>query len=419
MLHHILFATGIAGYVAFVAPGADLRVPSDYATIEAAIEAAAPNDRILIADGVYSGPGFVNLDTAGKSITIRGEHGPDNCILDGAATPGANAFTISSGEHIGTRIEDLTFRNFVTAAGDAGAIRIIGSAPAIEGCIFAQCSTAASPNPTTPGSAITLINSSPTITACTFTHNEGSAVHTDADSVVYLINCLFEDNVTRPDDGRGGGAVLNEGRTLTFNSIYRRNRVEAIAGPARGGAFAHFGAALDLTNTTLVDNGVTGPAETGGSAVYAAAGLIVNDNIVRDHAGDHQAGAFLIDGAASPDGFTAFITGAFTGNRIGAIRIEDPEQRLEVRIGTSDFCENLHFDIHGPYVDWGTNTLCCPADLDDTDRVDIADLLAVLADWGACPGCPADVTGDDVVNILDLLLVLGAWGDCPDLPPGL
>ena len=43
--------------------------------------------------------------------------------------------------------------------------------------------------------------------------------------------------------------------------------------------------------------------------------------------------------------------------------------------------------------------------------VNVLDLLAVLAAWGATSG-PADINQDGIVNVLDLLLVLGAWGPC-------
>jgi hypothetical protein len=42
--------------------------------------------------------------------------------------------------------------------------------------------------------------------------------------------------------------------------------------------------------------------------------------------------------------------------------------------------------------------------------VDLADLLALLAAWGACDGtCPADLDGDGIVGTTDLLTVLANW----------
>ncbi len=55
-----------------------------------------------------------------------------------------------------------------------------------------------------------------------------------------------------------------------------------------------------------------------------------------------------------------------------------------------------------------------PGDADGDGRVDVNDLLIVLANWGACPGscppaCLGDVDHDCMVGVLDMLLVLGNW----------
>ena len=48
-------------------------------------------------------------------------------------------------------------------------------------------------------------------------------------------------------------------------------------------------------------------------------------------------------------------------------------------------------------------------DLDCNRAVDVADLLILLAAWGACVGCPADLNTDGTVNITDLLTLLSNW----------
>ncbi|MCP3905828.1 MAG: hypothetical protein GY715_19560 [Planctomycetes bacterium] len=56
----------------------------------------------------------------------------------------------------------------------------------------------------------------------------------------------------------------------------------------------------------------------------------------------------------------------------------------------------------------------CPEDLSGNAAVDFADILAVIAAWGACPPqCPEDLDGSGDVGFGDILTVIGAWGVCP------
>ena len=54
----------------------------------------------------------------------------------------------------------------------------------------------------------------------------------------------------------------------------------------------------------------------------------------------------------------------------------------------------------------------CPADLSGDGGVGTADLLELLADWGACGGCGADLDNDGLAGTADLLLLLASWGPC-------
>jgi hypothetical protein len=54
----------------------------------------------------------------------------------------------------------------------------------------------------------------------------------------------------------------------------------------------------------------------------------------------------------------------------------------------------------------------CVGDVNGDLVVDTADLVALLAAWGPCPGCDEDINGDDVVDTADLVALLAAWGPC-------
>ena len=62
--------------------GTDRHVPSEYSTIQAAINACNNEDAVIVADGNYTGADNKNIDFGGLAITLRSENGPDRCIID-------------------------------------------------------------------------------------------------------------------------------------------------------------------------------------------------------------------------------------------------------------------------------------------------------------------------------------------------
>jgi len=60
----------------------------------------------------------------------------------------------------------------------------------------------------------------------------------------------------------------------------------------------------------------------------------------------------------------------------------------------------------------------CPADVNNDNTVDSADLAFLLGNWGICPPitqgpCLADFDGNSVVDSVDMAFLLGNWGPCP------
>ena len=55
----------------------------------------------------------------------------------------------------------------------------------------------------------------------------------------------------------------------------------------------------------------------------------------------------------------------------------------------------------------------CPEDVNADGAISVADVLAVLSEFGCTSGCTVDVNGDDSVNVSDILVLLAAFGsDC-------
>jgi hypothetical protein len=83
---------------------ATLQVPEDYPTIQAAVDAAAPGDLVLIAPGTYEESVSVETD----NLTIRGLD-RNEVILDGGFTMD-NGFRVTGAD--GVAIENMTARNY-------------------------------------------------------------------------------------------------------------------------------------------------------------------------------------------------------------------------------------------------------------------------------------------------------------------
>ncbi len=93
---------------------ADLLVPTEYRTIQEAIDAAIDGDRILVAPGNYSGRGFRGITFEGKAITLQGSS-PDDCILD--CEQADRGFDFNRGEGPDSIVRNLQIINGIDACG--------------------------------------------------------------------------------------------------------------------------------------------------------------------------------------------------------------------------------------------------------------------------------------------------------------
>ncbi len=162
-----------------------LHVPSQYATIQAAVEDANDLDTVVVADGVYTGDGNRDIDFMGKAITVRSANGPANCIIDCNGSPEElhRAFILQSAETWRSQIQGFTIRGAYTESGLNGAIMANRAWPTIKNCIFVDNTGATGAGAIDVQLGCDIWHYTVTVMNCTFygnisgSTNRGSAVH--------------------------------------------------------------------------------------------------------------------------------------------------------------------------------------------------------------------------------------------------
>ena len=232
----LVLLLGAAGPLA--ADGAVLHVPADHPTIQAAIDAAAPGDTVLVADGVWRGPGNRDLRFGGKAITVRSAGGPEACIIDCEATPAVpfRGFVFDGAEARDSVLQGFTITRGATLPGaiddlfNGGGILIQSSSPTIRGCRF-------------------VANQAGCWGGALYVGDTGQVGARPASPLIE--NCMFASNAA--DDEGGGFFTWGFGlgsKTTIRNSVFIGN----VAGTGGGGVTSFGGTELLLDHVTIVAN---------------------------------------------------------------------------------------------------------------------------------------------------------------------
>lgn len=204
-------------------------VPSDYPTIQAAIDDCNDGDVVLVAPGTYTGDGNRDIDFHGKAITVKSEDGFETCIIDcqGSASDRHRGFYFHSGEDANSVVQ-----GFTVTAGHAkdrgGGIYCHSSSPRILDCLITGNRSGIGggilggssnsvimnciihSNSATYGGGIAIGGDHPIISNCTISGNHGSSygggVRCSGNPV--FVNCVIYGNRA---DGSGGGLVTGAG----------------------------------------------------------------------------------------------------------------------------------------------------------------------------------------------------------------
>jgi parallel beta-helix repeat protein len=414
------------------------RVPSNYATIQAAIDAAQSGDTVLVSPGVYQGTGNVNLNFGGKVLTLRSDAGAQATTIQcGSSSRGFNFIT---GEDRRSIIDGFTITGGSISPG--GAISCTASSPIFRNCIIsgnnglsgggggiyltrrsrpilANCSIIGNSTTGAGGGLSCSLGSSPLLINTVIAGNSaanGGAIACDRTSKPALRNCTLSRNNA---SSRGGaiymltsGTVADNSSPVLENSIVWTNTA-AVQGP---NVYANLGTFVTARYCDI-QGGQAGIV--GGATVLAWENCIDADPAFTDAANHNYT---PLDASPCIDAASNDLAGPdigdvdFDGNTAEALpRDLAGNPRFTDRPGTPDTGEGA-----APIVEMGAYEFQnggCPADFDLDGSIGLGDLAILLSNFGCTPSpsnCPGDMDGDGDVELVDLAALLAVFGtNCP------
>ena len=263
----------IAGiWLGSVLHAAERHVPSEYPTIQAAVDACVDGDVVTLADGTYVGIGNRDIDVSGKQIAIRSVSTPEQCVID--CEGAGRGFLFETGETRETVLQGITIQNGHAIYG--GGIYVDNdSAPTIDGCVIRDCFAY-------DGGGIFIGRfgsawAAPRIVNSTITNNEalwyGGGVCANSQGYAEIHHSSIQGNSAR---WGGGGICINISLGVRFCDIADNVCEGAGSSSHGGGIFVQDVPSSTLTHCTLRNN----RADARGGGVYSRGNIWVSHCVV-------------------------------------------------------------------------------------------------------------------------------------------
>jgi predicted outer membrane repeat protein len=248
----------------------------DFATIQAAIDAAVDGDVIELSDGTYTGDGNRDLDYHGKAITVRSQSGdPETCVID-CEDEEHRGFYLDSGEGYDSVVQGIKVANahlsaHVPTPRGGGIYCGASSSPTIVDCAFVDNVACWFGHPGLGYGGGMYCLGSPRVENCTFCGNhalDGSGVYCGGSGAPVFTNCAFDSNSTGYGYGGGMGCDAN---TTIIGCVFSGNS-------AYSGGGVHCGGSTTITDCTFVGNDATfgGGMSADGSTAVSGCSFVDN-----------------------------------------------------------------------------------------------------------------------------------------------
>ena len=254
-----------------------INVPAEAATIQAAIDRAENGDTVLVAPGTY----LETLDFRGKAISVIGQAGPEQTIID--ARGAGSVVTFKSGETRAALLSGFTIRGGVGAFAGGG-VYIANSSPTVRGNVIAD-------NRSCTGVGVYSTFGSPLIQGNRITRNTivgctggwGIGIYIGGSSSAEIVGNEISDNTGAAASG-GGIALFAAGNAVVRGNTIARNATSGAAGCGWGGGLI----SANFSQATVVNNLIVGNSACSGGGVYwggtTGTNVFVNNTIADNSA---------------------------------------------------------------------------------------------------------------------------------------
>jgi len=234
-------------------------VPSEYGTIQAAIDDCNDGDTVLVASGTYTGEGNRDIDFNGKAVTLKSESGAETCIIDCQASEQDlhRGFYFHNREGNDSVLDGFTIMN--GCAWHGGGIRCRSSSPTIKNCIIRNNRAA----PGKPGDfvgnggGICAVSSNLEVTDCVIKENQAFL-----GGGIALVSYRLEGTYPKPavstctiqgNHADIGGGIYGVGYVAVVNCLISNNSADIGGGVSTSGGIFVFGNTT-ITNSTICGN---------------------------------------------------------------------------------------------------------------------------------------------------------------------
>jgi hypothetical protein len=259
-----------------IAAAAELHVPRQYRTIQAAINAAVDGDTVLISPGTY----YETISFNGKSIAVIGTDGPRATVID-AEGMNKTVVEIKNSRGPQTKLEGFTIQHG-EGKGEGRGILIKSAVAQITNCVITDNHAV-----NLSGGGAFQSSSEATWTDCAFIGNsarQGGGIESAGPSkslvAATFIRCTFEANkaiVSGLGNSNGGGAYVSNAAFYNCNFV-GNSAVAAVFGTDGGGGAVDVLGDVSLTNCTFTENMGGAIRAVGTSAEVTIDGCTFNGN---------------------------------------------------------------------------------------------------------------------------------------------